>query len=59
MTCEFKKYRLHFRKPGRTSRGVLYDKDTYFMMLSDGKKIAYGECNLFPDCLTMTGRIMK
>lgn len=47
MMCSYKKYTLHFKKPGGTSRGVLYNKDTYFLILKDGEKTAYGECNLF------------
>lgn len=45
--CTFKKYTLHFRKTGGTSRGVLYDKDTYFLIMHDSLITAYGECNLF------------
>lgn len=47
MTCTFKKYILHFRKPGGTSRGILYDKETFILILRDREKTAYGECNLF------------
>lgn len=47
MNCHFIKYNLHFRKPGGTSRGILHNKETYIIILTDGEKIAYGECNLF------------
>lgn len=47
MHCTFKKYRLHFKEPGGTSRGILRYKDTYFLILQDGEKLAFGECNLF------------
>lgn len=47
MICRFKKYNLHFKTPGGTSRGVLYNKDTYILMLADKENVAYGECNLF------------
>lgn len=47
MECFFKKYTLHFKKPGGTSRGVLRDKDTFFIFLKDKNKIAIGECNRF------------
>src|SRR5699024_3491336 len=47
MTCDFQKYILHFKTPGGTSRGVLHDKETYFIRLKDENKTAYGECNLF------------
>lgn len=47
MKCRFKKYTLHFIKPGGTSRGVLKTKDTYFLILEDGGRTAIGECNRF------------
>lgn len=47
MTCDFQKYVLHFKTPGGTSRGILHDKETYFIRLKDKNKTAYGECNLF------------
>ncbi len=47
MNCSFQKYSLTFRKPGGTSRGVLHTKDTYIIRLSQGGKIAWGECNRF------------
>lgn len=47
MQCFFKKYTLHFSKPGGTSRGVLHHKDTYFIFLRDGGTTAVGECNRF------------
>lgn len=47
MVCNFKKYRLHFKKPSGTSRGILLYKDTYILKLSNGIKTAFGECNLF------------
>ncbi len=47
MACRFKKINLHFKKPGGTSRGILYDKDTYILIWKEGEKTAYGECNLF------------
>lgn len=47
MNCHFKKYSLHFQKPGGTSRGVLHDKETYFIFLEENGKRAIGECNRF------------
>lgn len=47
MKCDFKKYTLQFKKPGGTSRGILYNKDTYILRVKDGMHTAYGECNLF------------
>src|SRR5690606_41513998 len=47
MNCYFKKYTLHFKRPGGTSRGVLHDKDTYFLFLEQDGCVAIGECNRF------------
>ncbi|MCO5230311.1 MAG: o-succinylbenzoate synthase [Chitinophagales bacterium] len=47
MTCNFIKYKLQFKIPGGTSRGILHQKDTYIIKLEDNGKIAYGECNRF------------
>ena len=41
------KYRLQFKRPSGTSRGVLAHKDSYFLILQNGnKKIGIGECGL-------------
>ncbi|HMU98244.1 MAG TPA: o-succinylbenzoate synthase [Chitinophagales bacterium] len=47
MNCYFKKYALKFKQPGGTSRGVLYEKETYFIFLQNEEKTAIGECNRF------------
>lgn len=47
MNGYYKKYTLHFKRPGGTSRGVLHHKDTYFICLKEGEKTAIGECNRF------------
>ncbi len=44
------KYRLNFKRPSGTSRGVLTYKDTYFLKLTDTERpnvYGLGECNLF------------
>ncbi|MDO5654523.1 MAG: o-succinylbenzoate synthase [Flavobacteriaceae bacterium] len=41
------KYTLKFKRPGGTSRGVLYQKDTYLLKLEKDSKQGIGECNLF------------
>lgn len=42
------KYRLEFKKPSGTSRGTLYYKDSYFLMLvnEDTSQTGIGECGL-------------
>lgn len=47
ISCSYTSYSLHFKIPGGTSRGILKDKTTYIIKMSDGQKTAYGECNLF------------
>lgn len=47
MKAGYIKYILHFKQPAGTSRGVLTTKETYFLILKNGKKTGYGECNLF------------
>lgn len=46
MKATYKKYILHFRRPSGTSRGVMTEKETYFLLIeSDGKR-GIGECGL-------------
>lgn len=50
MKAAFARYTLDFIKPGGTSRGVLYKKDTYFIKLWDEsapEHYGIGECALF------------
>ncbi len=46
MTASYLKYILHFKQPSGTSRGILTDKETWFILLEkDGKK-GIGECGI-------------
>ena len=45
--ASYHKYSLHFKIPGGTSRGVLHQKDTYFLLLRSGDNLGIGECGLF------------
>lgn len=45
--ASFKKYTLYFKRPSGTSRGVLTEKDTWFLRITDGEKTGVGECNMF------------
>ena len=47
MKANYKKYRLNFKKPGGTSRGVLHTKETFFLFVRNGDKIGIGECGIF------------
>lgn len=40
-------YLLNFKTPGGTSRGILHQKQTYFLKLKDEVSIGVGECGLF------------
>lgn len=46
MTAEYKKYILKFKRPSGTSRGVLTEKETWFLKISDGEKYGIGECGI-------------
>ena len=45
--AQYFKYKLKFKRPAGTSRGVLKTKLTYFIVLNQEGKMGYGECNLF------------
>lgn len=47
MKAEYFKYLLKFKRPSGTSRGVLYEKETYILEISDHGKKGVGECALF------------
>jgi O-succinylbenzoate synthase len=47
MKAQYLKYLLKFKRPGGTSRGVLTEKETWFIELTDGDKKGIGECGLF------------
>lgn len=46
--ARFLKHVLQFKEPAGTSRGVLHNKPTYFLILSDGKNHGIGECGVLP-----------
>ena len=46
MKATYKKHILNFKRPSGTSRGVLTDKETWFLLLEDNGKIGVGECGL-------------
>lgn len=50
LQARYAPYRLHFKEPGGTSRGVLTYKDTYFVQVWDSAqpaRVGLGECALF------------
>lgn len=51
LIASYKKYRLIFKKPAGTSRGALYHRDTYFLILRDRAepdRFGLGECGPLP-----------
>lgn len=47
MKASYKKYKLQFKHPSGTSRGVLRTKETYFLTIKSGDNFGIGECGLF------------
>ena len=46
MKASYHKYILHFKKPSGTSRGVMNEKETWFIILEENGKKGIGECGL-------------
>jgi len=46
MHASYKKYVLDFKNPSGTSRGVLTQKDTWFLILQKDERYGIGECGL-------------
>lgn len=46
MKATYKKYILNFKRPSGTSRGVMTEKETWFLLLEEKGKIGVGECGL-------------
>lgn len=46
MKASYKKYILNFKRPSGTSRGVLTEKETWFLFLEDNGKTGIGECGI-------------
>jgi len=46
MKATFQKYVLKFKRPSGTSRGILEQKESWFIMLESNGKLGIGECGL-------------
>jgi o-succinylbenzoate synthase len=46
MKVTYKKYILNFKSPSGTSRGIMSEKETWFIILEDQGKLGIGECGL-------------
>ncbi|RXM39643.1 o-succinylbenzoate synthase [Chryseobacterium sp. CH21] len=47
MEANYLQYLLQFKRPSGTSRGVLLDKETYILTISENGKEGVGECAIF------------
>jgi L-alanine-DL-glutamate epimerase-like enolase superfamily enzyme len=47
MKAEYFRYLLKFKRPSGTSRGVLYEKETFILEISNEGKKGIGECAIF------------
>ncbi len=46
MKASYHRYILNFKRPSGTSRGILTDKETWFIVITEGDKTGIGECGL-------------
>lgn len=46
MQATYRKYILNFRRPSGTSRGILTEKETWFLILSHNGRTGTGECGI-------------
>ena len=46
MKAHYIKYILNFKKPSGTSRGVLIEKETWFLIIEKNQKKGIGECGV-------------
>lgn len=46
MKATYHKYILNFKRPSGTSRGVMNEKETWFIVLEQGEKKGIGECGI-------------
>lgn len=46
MKANYHKYLLHFKRPSGTSRGIMTDKETWFIVLEQDGKKGIGECGI-------------
>jgi len=47
MKAEYSRYLLEFKRPSGTSRGVLLEKETFILEISENGKKGIGECAIF------------
>ncbi|SHM27591.1 o-succinylbenzoate synthase [Chryseobacterium polytrichastri] len=47
MKAKYSRYLLEFKRPSGTSRGVLHEKETFILEISENDKKGIGECAIF------------
>jgi len=47
MKAKYSRYLLQFKRPSGTSRGVLHEKETFFLEISENGRKGIGECAVF------------
>lgn len=62
MNAKYKKYILDFKRPSGTSRGVLTQKETWFIYIEDQGRFGIGECGILrglsiDDCPEYEGKL--
>ena len=48
MKAYYFKHNLEFNMPSRTSRDVLYNKPSWYLVIIDQNRIGVGECSIIP-----------
>jgi len=48
LQAEYRRYVFSFKMPSGTSRGILYEKPSYFLRIYDDQSSGIGECGLLP-----------
>ena len=48
MKASYFKHNLKFKIPGKTSRNVLSEKPSWFLLIENENKIGIGECSIIP-----------
>jgi len=46
MKASYKKYTLNFKVPSGTSRGIMTQKETWYIIINDGSAFGIGECGI-------------
>ena len=46
MNASYQKYLLDFKRPSGTSRGIMTEKETWFIILEENGKKGIGECGI-------------